>query len=547
MFKFVPPIALCAALISFPSLATTPQTIEIDGVTATRIVIAPPQTPLAGIIKSGLKTSYKNTKPSTRAYEDAQQLYHFYGARHFEPLWLTEDIDGKVIFSANAQAILDVFGKARLTGLNPSDYLTSEIKLDLVDSNPEKLADLETAFSAAAMRYAQDTFSGRIKPSTVSGYIDIKPRPLNKAKTLMELASASDPAKFLLDLEPKHREFLALKSALAKFDADPAEKAVTIPDGAILRPGKRDPRAALLRQRLNLEAINENETLYDDELVAAIEAFQHSLGLIVDGVVGPATVAALNGGRATSRADIVANMERWRWMPEELGDFMVMVNVPEFRLEIMDHGKVAYTTRVVTGTKANQTPVFSDEIEHIVVNPFWNVPRSILVKELGPQIVANPGYVARNNMELMSGGKVIDASAVDWSSTSVSNFRIRQRPGSGNALGTVKFLFPNKHAVYLHDTPSKSLFSRSFRAFSHGCVRVHKPWEFAEALLKREARVKVASLENQRGNKERWNNLDTHIPVHLTYFTLRIDENGSIRSYGDVYGHNAKLIKMLGE
>lgn len=547
MFKRVASLVVITALLASPAAALPAESVEIDGVSATRIVIAPAQSALALTIKAGLKKALEKAGTSARAADDARQLYYLYGARGFEPLWLTEKADGGIAFSKNAAAIVDVFKDAEKTGLRPSDYLTDDISLDVAITDPEALAHLETAFSAAALRYAQDTFSGRIKPSSVSGYITIAPRPLNETATLKALATTTDPKQYLLNLEPKHREFVALKAALAKFDTDTTDKIVTIPDGNILRPGGRDTRVALLRERLDLPAIaaDADADSYDEDVVAAIEAFQGSLGLVVDGIVGPATVAALNGGVATTREDIVANMERWRWMPEDLGEFMVHVNIPEFRLNIMNDGHVAYTTRVVTGKKSNQTPVFSDEIEHIVVNPYWNVPSSILVKEIGPKLAPDPDYVARNNMELLYGGKVVDAAAVDWSNTSVSKFRIRQRPGSGNALGSVKFLFPNQHDVYLHDTPSKSLFARSFRAYSHGCVRVDNPWEFAVALLQEEPTIQIASLESQRGGTERWNNLKKHIPVHITYFTLRVDEDGTVRSYGDVYGHNARLIELL--
>jgi murein L,D-transpeptidase YcbB/YkuD len=174
------------------------------------------------------------------------------------------------------------------------------------------------------------------------------------------------------------------------------------------------------------------------------------------------------------------------------------------------------------------------------------VPASIAVNEIAPRLVNDPGYLAGQNMELLYGGKIVNAAAVDWSSTSIRNFAIRQRPGAGNALGQIKFLFPNQHDVYLHDTPSKSLFQRSFRAYSHGCIRVQNPLEFAEALLVREAGISRASLEDQFGPRESWNNLDTHIPVHITYFTLRVDEDGNIRSFGDVYGLNKRLITLLG-
>lgn len=539
-------LAFLSLLAISPAKAITPEVVDIGGVEATRIVIAPPETSLASAIKEGLRTAYEARRPGTRAYDNALGLYYFYGARHFEPIWLNEDPSGKVTLSDKANDVLAVYRKSYLSGLRPDDYLTPQIAIDPSAATPADLARFETVFSATALKYAQDIYGGRVDPSSVSPMITIKPHRLDEAETLKKLIEARDPAAFLETLEPRQREYLGLKSALAKFYDGTVHETVSIPDGPTLRPGRTDPRLPLLRMRLNVAESGAGNA-YDPATVSAVEDFQASLGLVVDGIVGPATIAALNGGSATSKADIVANMERWRWMPSDMGDFYVQVNIPEFRLAVMDHGRVAFTTRVVTGKKTNQTPIFSDEIEHIVVNPYWNVPASIAEKEIAPALASNPGYFARNNMELLYGGKIVDAAAVDWSSTSIDNFRIRQRPGAGNALGSVKFLFPNQHDVYLHDTPSKSLFARSFRAFSHGCVRVQNPWDFAAALLAHEHKITLASLESEIGNSERWNNLGTHVPVHLTYFTLRVDPDGTIRSYGDVYGHNARLIRLLGE
>lgn len=546
MKRLLAGLVVSAVIFSVPTTVFSQETIQIDGVEATRVVIAPPSTAIARTIKSGLSQSYYAADPETRAYAKAQKLYYFYGARHFEPLWLSEDGQGKITFSQSAQKIISVFEEAHLTGLNPNNYLTDDIDLELIGAEPEAMARLETAFSAAAIRYAQDTYGGRINPRKVSGSITLKPNRIDEASMLLRLASASDPAQILFDLEPEHREFIALKSALAGFYDGIREEPVMVPEGKTLRLGMNDPRVPLIRKRLGIDLPEAAGNAYNDVLVTAVEKFQQELGLTVDGITGPATIAALNGGSAVSKADIVANMERWRWMPRDLGDFKVFVNIPEFRLAVMRGDEVLHSTRVVVGKPKFKTPVFSDEIEHVVVNPYWNVPSSIAKNEIAPKLLQNPGYISRNNMELLAGGRVVDASAVDWSSTSVSQFRIRQRPGRGNALGTVKFLFPNQHSVYLHDTPSKSLFSRSYRAFSHGCVRVHNPWEFAQALLQFEPKVTIASIESQRGKSERWNNLDTHVPVHIAYFTLRVSEDGTIRSYGDVYGHNKKLKGMLG-
>lgn len=546
-------LALAAAAIG---PATAQQVVNVAGVEATRIVIAPPQTELARVIKQGLGERYFGAARDTRAYAQAQKLYFFYGERHFEPLWLEQSDNGDVAFSAKAQVIMNVFRQAEREGFRPTDYLTPDLDVAAAGTDPTALAALETAFSEAVARYAQDAYGGRVAPTEVNPTWTVAPRRINEAELLLTLAESDTPDQVLLDLSPKNREFVALRNALAKFyDGSVVDAAVSIPDGPLLRPGARDERVTLLRQRLDVAEPEIPETAgataaadinYDEALVAAVTAFQDSLGLTADGVVGPATVAALNGGSATTKEDIIANMERWRWEPADYGKFHVHVNIPEFRLWIMDGKDTHYTTRVVVGTPKNQTPIFNDEIEHVVVNPYWNVPASIATNEIAPRLVTNPGYLASQNMELLYGGKVINAASVDWTTTSIRNFHIRQRPGPGNALGQIKFLFPNQHDVYLHDTPSKSLFQRSMRAYSHGCVRVQNPFEFADALLKYETRMTRASLENQFGDREAWNNLENHIPVHITYFTLRVDEDGTIRSYGDVYGANQRLITLLG-
>ena len=530
--------------------AVAQEAVTINGVQAMRVVIAPPETDLARIIKTSLGTAYYGANPSTRSYADAQRLYYFYGARHFEPLWLTAAADGSESFSANALKIIDVFKNAAAEGFRPADYLTPAIDVSAAGTDPVKLAALETAFSAATIRYAHDAFMGRIAPESVSpNNIDPETKRLDAADLLVKLAKSDTPDKDLLALDPTDREFGALKAALAKLEGDTtaAPPQVVIPDGPSLKPGMKDKRLALLRQRLGVATPDDGGLTYDPALVAAVSAFQNGLGINGDGVVGPATVAALNGNTGISKDDIIANMERWRWLPQDLGQFHVMVNIPEFRLAVVEDGNVDYTTRVVVGKPTTPTPIFSNSIKNIVVNPYWNVPSSIIAKEIAPHMVANPGYLASQNMELVSGAKVVSAAAVDWGGVSQGNFpfSIRQKPGAGNALGAVKFLFPNNHDVYLHDTPSKSLFATSMRAYSHGCVRVQNPMDFADALLKFEPGINSATLKSMAGPAERWVNLKTHVPVHIAYFTLRVDPDGTIRSYGDVYGHNKKLIALL--
>lgn len=535
------------AVLAASSMAHPAMAQDVAALAIGPVVIAPPQNDLARTIKAGLATAYGSSNSGSRAYEEAQKLYFLYGERHFEPIWLSEGADGRIAFSPAAQKIIALFKKADAEGLRPSDYLTPDIDLARANSSdPLALAGLETAFSGAVMRYANHIHNGRIRPQSISELLDIQPKPINEAALLERLAQSQDPAPILAELEPKHPEFLALKAALANFGASSAARPAPIGEGPVLRPGNSDARVSAIRARLELPAAG--TSVYTDDLVTAVKSFQENAGLEVDGIIGPATVAAFNGGKATRREDILANMERWRWMPSDLGDFTVFVNIPEFRLAILRNGEEEYATRVVVGTSKNQTPVFSDNIRHVVVNPYWNVPSSIIKGEIAPAVLRNPGYTDSHNMDLLYNGAPISPWQVNWSQVSTSNFpfRVRQRPGAGNALGQIKFLFPNKHDVYLHDTPSKSLFARSFRAFSHGCIRVENPMEFADALMINEPRISRASLEAMFGPSERWVNPENKIPVHLAYFTLRVNKDGSIRSYGDVYGHNEKLIAAMG-
>lgn len=543
MNKFL--VTLIAALASsvslMPALAQ-----DVASNAAGPIFIAPPQTPLAQIIKQGLSAAYYGARKDSAAYAEAQKLYFFYGARHFEPIWLDETATGQVAFSVPAEKIRTLFAAAASEGLRPQDYLTPELDVSAVGNDPAKMAALETAFSRATMRYATHIYTGRIVPSSISQTFDVAPKRLDEGALLVQLATSPDPVTVLTALEPTHPEFLALKAALASFDETQTDRPVQIDAGITLRPGMKDARVPVLRQRFELATTQ--DTLYDDSVVAAVKAFQQARNLAVDGVMGPATLRELNGGAALTKADILANMERWRWMPRDLGAFNVLVNIPEYRLSINRDNQEEYTTRVVVGTVRNQTPVFSDSIRHIVVNPYWNVPSSIVKAEIAPAVLNNPGYIDSHNYDLLYQGSPISPWSVDWNQVSASNFpfRVRQRPGTSNALGQIKFLFPNKHDVYLHDTPSKSLFSRDSRALSHGCVRVQNPLEFAGALLANETKISRGSLEDMFGSAERWVNPEHQIPVHIAYFTVRVAPDGTLRSFSDIYGHNAALIAAMG-
>nr|WP_281389746.1 L,D-transpeptidase family protein [Pelagibacterium limicola] len=539
--------ALAPLPLAVPSAAAF-ETVLVGEVATTRIVVAPPRNALERTIRDGLRDAIAAAPAGSRARTDAEQLYYFYGARHFAPLWLVEDETGRTVFTPAAQGVVDLFGRAHLEGLDPTDYLTPALDIPAAMNDPQRLAALEGEFSAAMLRYAQDARSGRLDPRSVSGNIDVPIKRVNEKALLERLSASRDPAAILQTFHPAHREFLALRDLLARHYDGSIAPVQAIPDGNLIRVGMTDPRIPLLRERLGSSAGDADlASVYDEALATEVRKFQSGMGLNPDGVVGPATIAALNGTGGATRADIIANMERWRWMPEDLGDFHVFVNIPEYRLEVARYNEVVWETRVIVGQTRRQTPIFSDRIRHVVTNPYWNVPPTILRQDVMPRVAANPGYLASQNMELFYGGRQVDPWSVDWSTANPTSFRVRQRPGTSNALGMVKFLFPNTHDVYLHDTNSPGLFARSVRAISSGCVRVENPFEFARALLEFEPNFTVASLENSLGAaSERWFNMDRQVPVHLAYFTLRIGKDGTVRSYADVYDHNARIIDMLG-
>jgi murein L,D-transpeptidase YcbB/YkuD len=307
---------------------------------------------------------------------------------------------------------------------------------------------------------------------------------------------------------------------------------VRVPAGRALRIGMRDPRVPLIRARFNLGPAAADEAAYDERVASAVAEFQREKGLPANGILTPQTVAALSGPLpAHLEADLVANMERWRWLPPELGERHIAVNLPEFRLRLMDRGQMVHTAKVIVGKTETPTPVFSDEMETVIVNPTWHVPPSILRKEFLPALAADPLYAERRGFRVIRRGNQIS---------------IQQPPGERNALGYVKFIFPNQHSVYLHDTPTRNLFTAERRAFSHGCVRVEQPFRLAEELLRPEGPWSEPKLRALVGRGERFIRLRRTVPVHLTYFTTTIDERGQIRTFDDLYGLNRKVKQALG-
>lgn len=471
----------------------------------------------------------------------AEALRGFYAAREFAPAW----VEGARP-TEQARAGLARLARAGEDGLDASRYAVT------APAGPDRTgaaATLELSISRSFALYAREASAGRTRPATVWALATLKPEAPEADDVLATLAQSRDIAAALDSYNPPHEGYRRLKRALAVIAAEKAAAdPEPVPTGPALKLGMRDPRVEVIRRRLGVDIVTADPALYDADVRTAVMDFQKAQGLTDDGILGALTVRVLNGGRKKDRTALVlANMERWRWMPRDLGRDHVFVDVPGYELAIVRDGLPRFRTRVVVGAPTTPTPLFSDEIEFIVVNPFWNVPVSIASKEMLPSIQANPeGYFARRNYEVVVDGRVVPPSSVAWNESTIRRVRIRQRPGDGNALGNLKFMFPNEHSVYLHDTPSKALFDKPVRAFSHGCVRVENPLAFADALLDGHSKWNGERLRKMIGGREARVDLTEPMPVHLAYFTAVATGDGTLALRGDPYGLDTRAIRALG-
>ena len=478
--------------------------------------------------------------------DDVAGAKAFYAARNYAPLWVSE-----TGLNARAKAAATEIARADNWGLKAADFALPEAK---PGDTREQLAAAEFAMTRAALKYGRFARGGRIaNPSTeLSEYIDRVPQLIAPQTLMSEMSAAGRPDDYLKGLNPRHPQFERLRQAYLKARADQNRMtAMWVESGAMLRPGDSDPRVLKLRARLSVPepaavpgALSQTET-YDPALVQAVKAFQTANGLRGDGMIGEKTRNALNAGNESKIPALLANMEQWRWMPATLGETYVQVNIPEFKVRLMMNGATVHEERVVTGKPDTSTPIFSEAMQTVVFQPKWGVPESIKINELLPRLQNGGGL--RSGLKMSLNGREIDPWSVDWSRADIKRYMIYQPSGDDNALGVVKFLFPNKHAVYLHDTPSKSLFNANTRAYSHGCIRVRNPVRLAELVLGADKGWDAARVRSlvEDGPEDNPIKLDTKIPVHVTYFTAAVDENGKIETFPDVYGHERRITQAL--
>lgn len=464
--------------------------------------------------------------------------------------------------NGKAKAVLRVLGDASAFGLTESDYVidppAGSIGTAQADEKrPAALIRFEMTLSARALRYARDAHLGRVDPNKLSGYHDFPQKKLEEQRVLKVLAGTAKPVAYLEALHPQNELYTALVGELKALRESQEREIVVAPD-TFVRPGashpefskimriiERDADSAFRAEHGELLASYGGSEIYARELVPVIKAAQKRHDLNPDGVIGRQTIGALAGESRFMRIQkVLLALERLRWHPSRLGSTRVMLNVPSFTASFMRDGQEKLSMRTVVGTPSNQTNFFFDEVEYVEFNPYWGVPRSILVNEMLPKLRRDPSYLDRLGYEVTNGrGQRVSSSSVNWWVHGANvPYHVRQKPGSSNALGELKIMFPNRHSIYMHDTPQKSLFSRDTRAYSHGCVRLEDPRAMAAAVLDtsvEEIAQAVAAGRNSRKNAPR------KFPVYVSYFTAWPESAGGVSYHPDIYGRDDHLAKAL--
>ena len=487
------------------------------------------------------RTSFPDVEPAV--WTDVRA---FYTHRDSDPAWV--DNRRPTPKAAHALAVLNT---AREHGFEAADYAAPELltmseRIESIDkASPERLqqvAEFDVRLTAALLSFGRDVALGRPH--------DANRKSQRKAPDYVRAllnAVNGDVEKWAEAMRPPHPEYAALQKALDALHGQ-REKGGWVRVPATLKPGASGPAVTALRQRLAMSGQFKGEpaasAAYDDGVVTAVKAFQELHAIKATGVVDRQTLAAINVPLETRMRQVAINLQRWRSMPDDLGERHFLVNVPHFHLIAREDGKPVLDIRVVVGTNENKTPLFSDEMESVVFSPYWNIPESIAQGETLPAMARDPSYLARQNIEILrvssSGSQPVSPDEVDWNDPeALEAYAFRQRPGSGNALGLVKFLFPNQHNVYLHDTPADNLFGKPTRAFSHGCVRVEEPEALAKYVLRDYPEWDDESIgAAMHAGIEQHVKLKERIPVHIVYFTAWVDENGGLHFQPDIYGYD---------
>lgn len=490
-------------------------------------------------------------------------LSGFHKDRVFQPAWSTEEGP-----RAQATSLVKAIHGAILEGLEPEDYhlatietLLAELRHNIVTNRslePDKLADLDLLLTDAFLLYGSHLSAGRVNPETIRSEWFIKNRELDLVEILQSALDEDQIEEALETLPPQHAGYARLKRALLQYRAIMRRGGWKIlPSGQMLR-GNRGVRVAALRSRLivsgDLDESTDDHSLFDQVLEQGVRRFQKRHGLDIDGIVGPATLAALNVPVEEHIRQIKVNMERWRMLPHDFGRRYILVNIPNFELGVVEDDQILMTMRVVVGRTSRRTPVFSGTMTYMELNPYWHIPPTIAREDILENIWKDPEYLLKTNIRVFKNWKAqapeINPDSIDWSQITTKNlsFKLRQEPGPSNALGRIKFMFPNKFDVYLHDTPARALFKKTKRSSSSGCIRVEKPIELAEYLLRDDPKwTHEEILAAINSNKRQVVLIREPIAVHVLYRTAWVDEDDTIHFRDDIYGRDKMLDEALNE
>ena len=488
-----------------------------------------------------------------------KQTRAFYERRKFATAWV-----------ANAKArpqiddLIEALREADTEGFDPNLYNVGMIEERRAEASKGFLSDkgfdpreagaLDAWLTFLYMKYASDIADGLSDLARADPTWKIRPEKFDPLAHLEKALADNRIKQSLRELLPTSPEYARLRTALASYRSIAAKGGwPQIPNAVTLKPGQKSPHVSLLAKRLAASgdyrgSISDGkDAVYSPELRDAVKGFQLRHGLTDNGLVSKDVVAEMNVPVERRLAQIQMNMERWRWLPRDLGERYILVNIPEMRLDVYEGDKVPLTMKVVVGKPDSQTPIFNDEMTYVVFSPYWNVPETIAQDETLPAVVKDPGFLTRNNMDVVDkAGNVVDPSAIDLSDPAA--YRFRQRPGDDNSLGLVKFMFPNQFNVYLHDTPADSLFERAARSLSHGCVRVEQPEELAKYVLRDQPDWDTDRIHSaMHGGEEKTVKLKSPLPVYLGYWTARARPDGTVQFRRDVYDVDSRLTARLAD
>ncbi len=517
----------------------------------------PPETDVAPAIRARLDA--ENPLSGERLY-DARSLY---GDREYRPIWT-----GSSAALGRADALLRAVTDADAHGLNPGRYALAPVRDALraayQDAAPgdsaraAALADADLHLTALYFTFAHDLANGPFTPAEVGVDWHVDDPDADLPAALRRALDGEGLDAILLRLASTHEGYQRLQEAIGRYERLAADGGFpTVPEGDVLEEGDRSPRVVALRQRLAADGTEvpgaPTDSVFDGRLVASLAQFQERHGLAVDSVLGPNTVAALNVPVEDRVRRMRANLARWQWLPEDLGDRYIFVNLPEYRLHAYDGGEEVLSMGVIVGEEYDDraTPVFSDSMTYAEFRPYWNVPPSIVREEIVPAALDDPGYIEANDFEIIptygvADDNTIPATAANLRAAAAGEYRMRQEPGPENALGLVKYMFPNNFAIYLHDTPADHLFDRRVRAFSHGCIRVEDPpalgayvfadrgWTEADIAQRMQEGPPVDEVE-----------LSAPLPVYILYLTAFVDGDGRVHFRDDLYGYDEPIIETL--